>query len=241
MLNFSIFRFPVQVHWMFWLTMALLSEHLTRSSSPNSFIFLLIWIAAGFISILWHELGHAFMYRKYGYRSSISLIAFGGLTLPSAAARPKEQIPISLAGPGVQFLLFGAMYLALYLTGRGPGFSWYYVFPYANFALSTGSIYFDEFIRKMLIVNMIWPIINLIPMLPLDGGRVMQALLLNDRKTLKISVVVGFAVAVLALFLLKSIFMGLMFGYMAFTNLQQLQGIYGGFGPGPGPGSYRRR
>jgi len=244
MLHFSIFGIPVQVQWTFWLTMALLNgQNLFANDNPYAFALVLIWIAAAFVSILWHELGHAFLFRKFGYRPSISLYAFGGMATAAGMPRPKEQIRISLAGPIAQFLLFGLLYLVLYVAKLGPFMGMHVFFPVAGMTGTTGTIYLDAFIQYMLIVNLIWPLINLIPMLPLDGGRVMQAMMQNDQKVLKISVVVGFSVALVALFILGSMFMGIMFGYMAFTCLQQLQGIYGGFGPrsGPGPGSYRRR
>src|SRR3954453_21612656 len=60
MLRFSIFGFPVTVHWMFWVVIAILGGGLDSGNGPKQFQALLLWMVAAFISILIHELGHTF-------------------------------------------------------------------------------------------------------------------------------------------------------------------------------------
>jgi stage IV sporulation protein FB len=108
-LRFTLAGIPVRVHPLFWLIAILFG------SSSGDFLQLLIWVAAVFVSILVHELGHAFAMRFYGQRSQVILHMAGGLTVPESAAwgggsanvylGPTREILISLAGPGAGFLL----------------------------------------------------------------------------------------------------------------------------------------
>jgi Zn-dependent protease len=86
----------------------------------------------------------------------------------------------------------------------------------------------------LLSVNIFWGLINLVPVYPLDGGNVARyALLQQDPrdgilKSLWISVIAGGIVAVLGLFAFRSVYMALLFGFLAFQSYQSLQNRYGG-------------
>src|SRR6185503_17747585 len=107
-LQFSIAGIPVRVHPLFWLIAILFG------SAGGSLLFVPIWVFVIFISILIHELGHAFAFRRYGQRSHIVLHIGGGLTIPesvswgggwaSVALSRGQEIFISLAGPFAGFL-----------------------------------------------------------------------------------------------------------------------------------------
>jgi stage IV sporulation protein FB len=77
--TFRLGRFPVRVHPLFWLSMALIG----LPWFDRSLLLGLLWVACGFVSILVHELGHALAIRHYGSPASIQLIAFGGLATAS--------------------------------------------------------------------------------------------------------------------------------------------------------------
>src|SRR5512147_2302977 len=76
-LRFSIAGIPVTVHPLFWLIALLLG-------SSGDLLLIPIWVAVVFISILIHELGHAFAFRRFGQRSQIILHFAGGLTVPQS-------------------------------------------------------------------------------------------------------------------------------------------------------------
>lgn len=125
-------------------------------------ILLVEWVLVVCASVLWHELGHALVYRRFGYQPQIELYAMGGLT-SAPLTRPLgagRDIIVSLAGPAAGLLLGAAVHTGARLapdTFSGP------------LASTT--------VRDLLWVNVAWGVFNLLPMLPLDGGRVMAAVL----------------------------------------------------------------
>lgn len=206
MLRFQIFGFPVSVHWMFWLITALLGGA-DRASSPVALKLLVIWVAAVFVSVLWHELGHALMMRRFGERrAEIHLYGGGGLAIGSGFRTRHEQILISAAGPAAGL----ALGLVVWLVSR---------------AFPPMSIYADRALSYLLIINVFWSLVNLLPIIPLDGGRITEAALAGKgRLALRISLVCAVAVALYAFTRMGSLFMALMFVVMAMDNWRTLNG-----------------
>lgn len=206
MLRFQIFGFPVAVHWVFWLITALLGGAVD-ASSPMALQLLFIWVACVFVSILWHELGHAFMMRYFGDRhAQILLYGGGGLAMGRSFRTRFEQVLISLAGP---------------VAGLGLGcLVWL-----AASALNTKSIHVAVAMRDLLFINIVWSLVNLLPIIPLDGGRISEALLANKGKlALRISLVCAVLFALYAFVERRSIFTGLLFASMAMDNWRTLNG-----------------
>ena len=115
-LNFSLLGIPVRINPWFWVTGILLGVN----ASDRDVSKLLIWVVALFISILWHELGHASVILAFGFRPWITLYGMGGLASydPSRHRRlggvtANEQMMISFAGPGAGFLLAAMLVGAL--------------------------------------------------------------------------------------------------------------------------------
>jgi len=236
-LRFNIAGFPVRVHPLFWLIAILLG------SGSNNLLMIPIWIVIVFVSILVHELGHAFAFRRYGQHSSILLHFSGGLTIPESmpwgtgyanvSLTPNQHIFVSLAGPFAGFLL-AALTLAVgaALGGEIIVTTILSVIPFPVVLMPYGSIFTDVFIT-MLWVNVFWGIINLLPVFPLDGGHVTRYFLIQRdpwqglRTSLWISVITGGVLAVVGVIFLGSIYMGFLFGLLAFQSFQMLQGIAG--------------
>ncbi len=233
-LRFSIAGIPVRVHPLFWLIAILLG------SASNSISGLLIWVIAIFISILIHELGHAFAMRRYGQGSQIILHFAGGLTVPESiswgggyanvAVTPNQQIFISLAGPFAGFL-FAALILAVSKLLGGaivPNFLFGFIpFPMVTFPNSSQLV--NLFVINMLWVNIFWGFINLMPVHPLDGGTVSRYIFVQYdpwngvRTSLWLSVITSAVLAIAGLVLLSSIYMAILFGLLAFQSFQALQ------------------
>lgn len=233
-LRFSIAGIPVSVHPLFWFIALLLG-------SSGDVLLLPIWVLVIFVSILVHELGHAFAFRRYGQRSQIVLHFAGGLTIPepvswggryaNVALTPNQQIFISLAGPVAGFLL-AALVIAIVsiaggsiITTRLLGF-----IPLPLTALVPfGGRVVGVLVSMLLWVNVFWGLINLAPVHPLDGGNVTRNVMIQAdpvdgvRKALWISVIAGVLVALLGLIFFRSIFMALLFGLLAFQSYQLLQ------------------
>jgi Zn-dependent protease len=189
-------------------------------------------------------LGHALAFRRYGLSSQIILHFSGGLTVPEStlwgsrwanvALGSREQIFISFAGPGAGFL-FAALIIAVVLVAGGSiittrllGF-----IPFPGFALLPfGGTILGAFVTSLLWVNLFWGFINLMPVFPLDGGNIARSILLQVdpadgvRKSLWVSVIAGGLIALLAFFLLHSLYMALLFALLAFQSYQSLQGRF---------------
>jgi stage IV sporulation protein FB len=239
-LHFVLAGIQVRAHPLFWL-MAILFGY-----SSGNLIYLMIWIVCVFVSILFHELGHALMMRRFGQPSHIVLYMGGGLTVPeptwwgiggaNIAFRPSQDVVMSLAGPGAGFLLavltLGAVVAAggsiVITTLRG-------ILPMPMAILPAGGAIVNWFVMQMIWINIFWGLINLMPVLPLDGGHIAQRILTSAdpwngrRKSLWISCVTGAIVALLGLVLLESLFMVLLFGLLSLQSYLSLRGLTGGF------------
>ena len=236
-LRFSVAGIPVSVHPLFWLIALLLG-------STGDILLVPLWVAVIFVSILVHELGHALAFRRYGQRSQIVLHFAGGLTIPepvswgsgyaNVSLSPNQQIFISLAGPGAGFLLAALVIALVTIAGGSVLTTWLLGFiplP-VNALLPFGGRILSVLVTMLLWVNIFWGLINLVPVYPLDGGTVVRyALLQADpvdgvRKSLWVSVIGGVLVALVGFIYLRSLFMALMFGLLAFQSYQALQRRY---------------
>ena len=236
-LRFSIAGIPVRVHPLFWLVALLFG-------ASGALIQIPIWIIVVFVSILIHELGHAFALRAYGLNSQIILHFAGGLTVPeaapwgnrgsNAAPGPKQEVFISLAGPFTGLIFATLVMLAVVVSGgtlittKLLGFLPLPLTAYIPF----GGTVLNIFVTLLLWVNVFWGLINLLPVFPLDGGQVARNVLIQYdpwdgvRKSLWISVVTGGILAVVGLIGFRSIYIAILFGFLAFQSYQSLQGSY---------------
>ena len=240
-LNFSVAGIPVRVHPLFWVISFLFGF------SANNLLYTFIWVLAIFLSVLVHELGHAFAFRRYGLRSSIVLHFAGGLTVPESvswgstwanvALSPREEIVVSLAGPFSGFLLATLLVGGVVVSGGSVAVDWLLGFiplP-AVTSLPFGGAFVTLLLAILVSVNVFWGLINLVPVYPLDGGNVARyALLQHDpydgvRKSLWLSVVAGGVMAFVGLVFLRSMYMALLFGFLAFQSYQSLQSRFGRF------------
>jgi len=232
-LCFSVLGVPVRVHPMFWLVTLLLG--LSGGGDPERMI---CWVAAVFISILVHELGHALTAKAHGWQPRISLHGFGGLAAYQPTYRsPSAQILITLAGPCAGFALAGFILAAVVASGHAVQFHSYVlpVFePFDSFELTL-------LVSDLLFVNIFWGLVNLLPIFPLDGGQIARELfglaMPGDglRLSLWLSTLCAGLLAVLVFTKLRDQFLGIFFVYLAYNSFTQLQSLFGrggGFGGG---------
>ena len=241
-LNFVLFRFPVRIHPFFWLVAVILGYQ--AISTPAD---LLIWVLALFLSILIHELGHAVTMRLYGFHPWITLYGMGGLAsynrgdaYNSRGNGPLAQILISLAGPGAGFLLSGVIIAVVELTGHDALGHLKFLFGMAEHIPDwIGTTMLTVFVHHVLFVSLLWGLVNLMPVYPLDGGQIAREILLvanprdGIRLSLWLSIFTAAALAVIGLLLWQSqgLFVGILFGYLAFMSYTILR-AYSGQGPG---------
>jgi Zn-dependent protease len=246
-LHFRLFGVPVRVHPFFWIVALLMGISGSEKADP---VRTLIWVAIVFVSILVHELGHAFLQRRFGGHPWITLHGLGGLASCDDCDRsPRSQILISLAGPVAGFLFAALLLLFTRVTGhaifpvdrldqdsiqrwlaKSGGGVWFFEVGWKTFAFEGfGSLVADLAMIDLLFVNIWWGLVNLLPIYPLDGGRISRelfALGINPRRgiiqSLWLSIIVAGLVAIYGLSR-RSIFLALIFGYLAYANYQTLR------------------
>jgi len=234
-LNFSLFGIPVRIHPFFWIIAVLLGMN------SDTLAELLVWVVALFISILVHELGHALMMRAHGFAPWITLYGLGGLasynpagSYGSRGSSTLRQILIMAAGPGAGFLLAALLVAAALLAG--PGVNVYLVsgfLPWVQVANPIGSPVLTELIDKILFISIFWGFVNLLPVYPLDGGQIAREILLKAnprdgiRQSLILSIVTAGTLAVIGLTQWKSLFVTILFAYLAYMSYATLQAYTG--------------
>jgi stage IV sporulation protein FB len=183
-LSFRLADVPVRVSIWFWAAAALLGwsvcQALAGQDQRQLLAYLIVWMGVVFVSILIHEMGHALAYRRYGLERRVVLVHFGGITVPLAwgqrVRRPLERIVISAAGPVAQLAVTVAI-VAVLKTG-----GYRVLFPIESIGEPLGLYEGKPLPAKMLEVavffllqvNVFWPLLNLLPVPPLDGGQIMR-------------------------------------------------------------------
>jgi len=155
----------VYVHWSFWILpawilMSGLGGGLFAALASVGFVF------AIFGCVVLHEFGHALMARQYhiGTRD-ITLYPIGGVaSLERIPQRPSQELAIALAGPAVNVVIAAALFAVLLVVGIGT--------QGLIFNLEGGS-----FLTNLMLVNVMLVVFNMLPAFPMDGGRVLRAVL----------------------------------------------------------------
>jgi stage IV sporulation protein FB len=193
-LRFRLFDIPVRVHPMFWLSSAWMIW------DGENIPFTLLGVLCIFVSIMVHELGHAAMMRRYGYPSEIVLYFLGGYATATHLS-PWRNIRMSAAGPLAGLALAAFVYLLLVTMVEDP----------LQFLRNSRSP-LSQVVWVSLFVGVFVNFMNLLPCLPLDGGRIMESLVTlygkhgrgNQELVLKISAIVAGAVALRCAYCLNS-------------------------------------
>jgi stage IV sporulation protein FB len=217
-LRFRLFGVPVTVTPWFWALGVFLAW---GEVTERHFDLLLIWLACVFVSILVHEYGHAFLAEFFGCWPSIYLYQFGGLAVfqPNSRFSTWRSIAVSFAGPAAGFVLCGLIFV-MWLLVDWTG--------WLDTLSPTTQERVDYFFDRMLWINIAWGILNLMPILPLDGGRIAEALLIRFRRRdgQRWAFILGAVVAggIAAFFgLLHESYNAILFGFLCITNVQSLQ------------------
>lgn len=217
-LRFELLGFPVRVAWSFWATALLFGYGLVQYLddmlgvlSPGVLPLWLLWTVCLFVSILIHELGHALAFRQNGIRASIVLYYLGGLAIPtssfsssrgSGGLNPKQDIWVSFAGPLAQLLSAAVLGGVVVSMGYRLTVLEWMPGPFASIpgtlegkelALDSPGLF--ALVTFYMFPSVLWALLNLIPVWPLDGGHIMRSIILlgggNIVQALWVSVIVA--------------------------------------------------
>ena len=175
--------------------------------SSVNFTETVIWVGAIFLSIFVHEMGHALVAYSFDQSVIIQFTAFGGATIPlGPKLKPLKEFIMVLMGP-----LFG-----------------FSLFAIASFALSKPSLlnpHLIIFFESLRFINLFWTILNLFPILPLDGGQLLRIGLESafGIKGRRFALIFGGCLSLLiafALMLVKAIVPAIFCFFFAFQNLE---------------------
>jgi len=237
-LRFRFLDIPVRIHPLFWLMMAVLGWR------DNDLASVLTWVGCALISILVHEYGHGLMAKHFRGSPSIVLYGLGGLCYSQGERTAGQRLAVLLAGPGAGFLLCAAVLALTSLTLSISGGEHLAVVQAivglgGNHDAILGALSkFNssrvlQIYEDLIFINVVWGLVNLLPIYPLDGGQATQVLLSQvDRRSgvrwgHTVSLITAGILAVLAASTLRgNYYPTIMFGLLAVMNYQILQSLH---------------
>jgi Zn-dependent protease len=185
-LRWRLFGTPCRVHPSFWVFSVIFGMLSAQGMQANALTFIFMWVLAMFLSVLFHEVGHVTMGRIFGEPGHIVLYSMGGYAMGFYDRLERwQRILVAAAGPVAGFLFLGAIVLFdnmiwnFNLLGsfrldlpalRTP---WCLVDWMGQQGLRE-HVWYNFLIFNLLIMNLFWSIINLLPVIPLDGGNILK-------------------------------------------------------------------
>jgi len=178
----------IRIHVTFLLFLVWLAAIFYRQGGADAAVQGTIFIVLIFLCVLLHELGHVFAARRYGVQTrDVTLWPFGGIaSMERMPDKPSQELIVALAGPAVNVVIALALFVYLGAT----------LDPENLTRIEDPKV---SMVVKVLFANIILVVFNMIPAFPMDGGRVLRALLAmrmgNARATeLAASIGQGFAI-----------------------------------------------
>lgn len=170
------FDIDVRVHVTFLMLLAWIAmQSYDQEKSLLSMVMSVLFTVTVFTFVVMHEYGHALTARRFGVRTrGITLFPIGGVAmLESMPKRPRDQILVALAGPAVNYVLASLLAVAMYALGYDVARDLSAVWNSHTSMLSELSM----ILGSLFWMNVLLGTFNLIPALPMDGGRVLSAAL----------------------------------------------------------------
>jgi Zn-dependent protease/CBS domain-containing protein len=190
---FDVGGTAVRIHVTFFLLLAWIAAIHWARGGPAEAIDGVVFIAALFLCVVLHEFGHVFAARRYGIRTSdVTLLPIGGVaSLERMPEKPSQEIVVALAGPAVNIVI---ALLLIFLLGARFDLSQMAQLEQAQSTLA----------GRIAAANLVLFAFNLIPAFPMDGGRVLRAILavwLGYTQATRVAASIGQALAVVFGFL----------------------------------------
>ncbi len=184
-----ILGIPVRVHITFLLLVAFIGFAGLMKGGPIQAAYSIVFILALFVCVLLHELAHSLVARHYGVRvDSITLLPIGGVAaMEEMPKKPSEEAVTAIVGPLTSLAIAGGL-AGLVYGMQGPD---------AIFAFDPLG---GPILSSLVWTNVVIALFNLIPAFPMDGGRVLRAVLshyMGQVRATNIAATLGQATAVL--------------------------------------------
>ena len=162
--HFSFFLLLALVAWQGWVG----EDEQPGSGGWPGLLVNVVLLLLFFTCVVLHELGHSFTAMRFGVGvRRILLMPIGGMAeFDSIPREPERELLITLAGPAVNFAIAGALYL---VAGVPEGWGLF------RFDYMLGG--WRDFAQVVLHWNLLMGLFNLLPAFPMDGGRIVRALL----------------------------------------------------------------
>lgn len=180
----------VYIHVTFLLLIGFIAfSAYLNTGTPAGALEGVLFILALFASVLLHEFGHSLTARRFHIQTrDITLYPIGGVArLERMPDHPLQELWVALAGPAVNVVIAAALFAGLWLTGS--------LSPLAQLGMVEG-----PFLERLMYANASLVIFNLLPAFPMDGGRVLRALLalrLEYTRATQIAATLGQGLAIL--------------------------------------------
>lgn len=161
----KIFGVKIEIHWTFLILVAWI---FLAGRSIQESVWALAFIGTVFICVVLHELGHALAARRYGISTrSITLLPIGGVAqLSRIPDKPLQELVVAIAGPLVNIAIAAVLLLPMsHLLNRH------------GLAGLMEAINGENFLMNLFMINLSLALFNLIPAFPMDGGRILRAVL----------------------------------------------------------------
>ena len=225
-LDFALFGVPVRVSAWHWLGAGFFGWGIAAAGADGAgggtlVAHLVIAVLCIFGSILLHEMGHALTARVFGMDWAIVLLLLGGLAYGRRPPSLKwwQDVLIVLAGPAVQLALAGALLLSEVLADTLAG------------GVQPESALAHTAWVTLLFVNIVWPVLNLLPIFPLDGGQALRAILGRFLRsgaevwTARVGFFAAVMIGALLYVKLDDLYAAVLFGFLAMQNYQAMQAL----------------
>ncbi len=196
----KVFGISIVVHWtflfiLFWVAFL----EIQRGGNMESVLFNIAYVLVIFICVVLHELGHGLMAKRFGIKTKkITLLPIGGVaSLDEIPENPRQELIVAIAGPMVNLIIAGILYFSIPVHGLLR-------LHIVELLQELSKLTLGNFLFYLFLANSALVVFNFIPAFPMDGGRVLRALLAmsTDRvKATQIAAGIGQSIAIVFLLL----------------------------------------
>lgn len=211
MIRFTLFGIPITIEPWHWIFLLIIGSGIGNDLSGNTqLLTIAVFVIAATFSVLVHELGHALAIKSCGFPTGIVLTGLGGYAFfPANIATRRQHILITACGPIAQLLLALVSWLIL---------------QYVSLPTEMASV----LVSFLFVVSFFWALLNLIPVIPLDGGVLLAHFL--GQKRYKLSLKISIAAAIIGGFLVYYFFHSFIFpvilAFYASRNFRELNELH---------------